>query len=306
MNLRSLVPTILVLGAGCNELPFLHHGASSGASADAGADVESMAVPGAGGSGSPGSDNGITDGTSFPGFGSADAATTMSNAVDGIALSNADAGAFSLVPPWDSDGGVGSDALGFTFPDPSSLPPASESSALLALATDVRTMEVGVPGCGEPPTCYLRTIVATGHGRVYSARMSKSYPKDSCVTKVIDCDHDVLIGDSKARFGDATCTATSPQITLGFLLPQSLLFSWSNGQIWESTSGFKSEWTLSDAGTDSGAYEPIPGLTAKLWPAWSRFYGNGEVYGELLVPLRHTVTHELAVGFALFDIRVRQ
>jgi hypothetical protein len=306
MNLRPLVLSILVLSSACNELPFLHHGASSGAAADAGADVDPMTVQGAGGSGSAGSDNGITDGTAFPGFGSADAATAMSNTADGIALSGPDAGAFSLVPPWGSDGGVGPDALGFTFPDPSSLPPASDNSALLALANDVRNMEVGVPGCGEPPTCYLRTIVATGHGHVYSARMSKAYPNDSCVTKVIDCDHDVLIGDSKARFGDATCTATSPQITLGFLLPQSLLFSWNSGQIWESTSGFKSEWTLSDAGIDSGTYKPIPGLTAKLWPAWSRFYWNGEVYGELLVALRHTVTHELAVGFALFDIRVRQ
>src|SRR5450755_2564794 len=105
MNLRPLVLSILVLGNACNELPFLHHGASSGAAADAGADVDPMNGQGAGGNGSAGSDNGITDGTTFPGFGSADAATAMSNTADGIALSGPDAGAFSLVPPWDSDGG---------------------------------------------------------------------------------------------------------------------------------------------------------------------------------------------------------
>jgi hypothetical protein len=298
MKSRLFILLVPLIAAGCPELSFLSHRSSS--PGDAGVDGDDPASGiGTGGAATTGSDF-------LPGFDTADAAAPARNVVDGIALDSTDAGSFSIVPPWAADAGVGPDALGFTFPDPSSLPPASDNSASLALANDLRTMEVGGPGCGEPPTCYLRTIVATGHGRVYSATMSKAYPSDSCVTQVIDSDHDVLIGDSKARFGDATCTATSPEITLGFLLPQSLLFSWNNGQIWESTSGFKSEWTLSSAGIDSGTYKPIPGLTAKLWPAWSRFYWNGELYGELLVALRHTVTHELAVGFALFDIRVRQ
>jgi len=63
---------------------------------------------------------------------------------------------------------------------------------------------------------------------------------------------------------------------------------------------------LADAGDDSGPYEPLPRFTSKLWPLWSRFFAGGEFYGEMVVPLRHSKTHELAIGFALFDIRVRQ
>jgi hypothetical protein len=288
MNIRVFLLIGLTTSA-CQDLPFFaHHADSTMAGMDDGGAFDGGPV-------------GIDP---FPGFGAVDALANTSNATDGIAVA-ADGVAFSLPVPWQSDAGVVDGTLPFSFPSPTSLPPASTSSSGLALASDART-EAGVVGCGEPPTCYLRTIIATAGGRVYSARMSKSYPKDSCVTKAIDCDGAVLIGDSNGRFGDALCSADSPEITLGFLIPQGLFFSWQAGQVWESTSGFRSEWTLVDAGVDSGAYEPIPGQISKLWPAWTRFLAGGEIYGELLVPLRHTVKHTLAIGFALFDIRVRQ
>jgi hypothetical protein len=305
MKSRSLFLIVLVFGGGCQELPFFSQRPTS--SADGGA--ASGGETGSGGQGGAAADETNGAGAAaafFPGFGAMDASSTTSNAAEGIAIDDADVGSFSIVPPWDQDGGVGADALGFSFPDPGSLAVASAESPALALAGDARTMEVGSMGCGEPPTCYLRTIIATPHGNVYAARMSASYPKDTCVTKVVDCDHSVLVGDSNGRFGDPMCGGTTPQITLGFLLPQSLLFGWDSGQIWLSTSGFKSEWTLMGAGGDSGSYEPIPGFTSKIWPMWARFYAGGEVYGEMLVPLRQTMTHELAIGFALFDIRVRQ
>lgn len=298
MNIRVILLIGLTTSA-CQDLPFLSHHAAPG-TADAGPfDGGQSDDPGV-----AGSDGGALGIEPFPGFGAVDGPASANNATDGVAV-DADGGAFSIPAPWDLDAGVMGGALPFSFPSPTSLPPASTTSPELALASDSR-METGVAGCGEPPTCYFRTVIATAQGRVYSAKMSKAYPKDSCVTKAIDCDGAVLIGDSNGRFGDALCGAGSPQITLGFLVPQGLFFSWQGGQVWESTSGFRSEWTLVDAGDDSGTYEPIPGQTAKLWPAWTRFLAGGEIYGELLVPLRHTVKHTLAIGFALFDIRVRQ
>jgi hypothetical protein len=300
MNIRVFLLIGLTTSA-CQDLPFgTRHPAprrGDGGSFDG--------APG-GGSGNPGvagadGDRGVAP---FPGFEALDAKASTSNSVGGVAV-DADGGAFSIPVPWAFDAGVVDGALPFTFPPPSSLPPANMASPDLALASDSRT-ETVVDGCGEPPACYLRMIIATARGRVYSARMSGSYPKDSCVTKAIDCDGVVLIGDPNSRYGDALCSAGSPQITLGFLVPQGLFFSWRVGQVWESTSGFRSEWTLIDAGDDSGAYEPMPGQTSKLWPAWARFLADGEIYGELLVPLRHSVKHTLAIGFALFDIRVRQ
>lgn len=301
MNMRALF-LIAITANACQELPFLSHGTTTSrndAGLPEGGDSAEL------GNADLGGGNGAGGTDVFPGFGALDMAASASNALDGIALSGADAGAFSVSVPWQSDGGVIDGALPFTFPSPTSLPPASSTSQGLALAIDPQT-EVGHDGCGEPPTCYLRTIIATAAGHLYSTRMSRSYPMDSCVTKTVDCDGAVLIGDSNARFGDALCGAASPQITLGFLVPQGLVFSWQAGQVWESTSGFRSEWTIIDAGGDSGAYEPIPGQLSKLWPAWTRFFAGGEIYGELLVPLRHTVKHTLAIGFALFDIRVRQ
>jgi hypothetical protein len=223
-----------------------------------------------GGAGVGGAGLGVAGIGFFPGFEAADPATNSSNATEGIVIDDAGAGAFFVPVPWNSDAGVVGDGLPFSFPSPTSLPSASATSEALALAGAAGT-ELGANGCGEPPSCYLRTIIATAQGRVYLARLSKSYPKDSCTTKTIDCDGAVLVGDSNARFADTSCGASTPQITLGFLVPQALLFSWQPGQLWESTSGFRSEWTLIDAGDDSGTYEPMPGRTSKLWPAWTRF-----------------------------------
>jgi hypothetical protein len=297
MTSRFFIVLLPLIAAGCPELPFSH---GSKSPADAGSDGDDPASGfGAGfGAGS--------GGDLFPGFDTADASASGSNIVDGIALDSADAGAFSIVPPWTADAGVDPAAVGVDIPDPSSLPAASALLGALALSSDVTTSDAGTRGCGEPATCYLRTAIITRHGHVYSARLSTSYPEDSCVTKVITCDQAVLVGDSNGRFGDRMCGSATPQITLGFLLPQPLLFSWSAGQVWVSTSGFKSEWTLANAGDDSGSYLPAPGFKSKLWPLWSRFFAGGEIYGEMLVPLRHSKTHELALGFALFDIRVRQ
>lgn len=298
--LRFFALTILV-GTGCQDLPFFSTRSDStpdGGGADAGE------PPWASG-GSGGSSAGVGAVDLFPGFGAADASTGVSNTAEGISVDTSDGGAFSIEPLWDADGGAGGDDLGFSFPDPSSLPAASATSQALALAGDARTMEVS-DECGEPPTCYLRTIIATRHGHIYRARLSQHYSQDSCVTKVIDCERSVLVGDSNGRFGDAMCSGTTPQITFGFVVPETLFFGWQNGQVWKSTNGFKSEWTLSGAGNDDGSYEPIPGFTSKIWPLYARFFAGGEVYGEMLVPLRHTMTHELAIGFALFDIRVRQ
>lgn len=297
MTSRLFILLLPLVATGCPELSFSH---TSKSPADAGSDRDDPASGfGAGFGAASGSDP-------FPGFDAADAAAPGSNIVDGIALDSTDAGAFSIVPPWAADAGVNPAAVGADIPDPSSLPSASALSAALALSNDVTTSDAGTRGCGEPATCYLRTAIITQHGHVYGARFSDSSPEDSCVTKVITCDQAVLIGDSTGRFGDRMCGSATPQITLGFLLPQPLLFSWSAGQVWVSTTGFKSEWTLANAGDDSGSYLPAPGFKSKLWPLWSRFFAGGEIYGEMLVPLRHSTTHELALGVALFDIRVRQ
>jgi hypothetical protein len=297
MTSRFFILLLPLMATGCPELSFSH---GSKAPADAGSDGDDPASGFGAGFGSGSS------GDLFPGFDTADASAPGSNLVDGIALDSADAGAFSIVPPWTADAGVDPAAVGVDIPDPSSLPAASALAGALALSNDLSTSDAGTRGCGEPATCYLRTAIITRRGHVYSARLSDSYPEDSCVTKVITCDQAVLVGDSNGRFGDRMCGSAAPQITLGFLLPQPLLFSWSAGQVWASTTGFKSEWTLANAGDDSGSYLPAPGFKSKLWPLWSRFSAGGEIYGEMLVPLRHSKTHELALGFALFDIRVRQ
>ncbi len=309
MKLRIYLLTSFISVAGCQDLPFLSHGANSNSAGGGDAGVDSVGAgvgassgfgSGGGGSGSPGGDTSF-----FPGFLAPDAGSHAGTNTEDVV----DAGIFSIPVPWDVDAGSNGSAGGglpFNFPDPSSLPAASEASKTLALAGDVRMIDVGADGCGEPPTCYLRTIIATAGGHIYAARMSTAYPNDTCVTKTIDCDHAVLVGDPTARFGDNACRAGTPQISVGFLVPQSLLFGWNSGQVWESTAGFRSEWELVNAGGDSGSFEPIPGRTAKLWPLWSRYYWGSEIYGELLVPLRHTKTHALAIGFALFDIRVRQ
>lgn len=302
MNLRLCIVFVAVIGSACSDLSFLSHGGS--ASADAGVDGSRAGAAATGGVPGVGASNGSDF---FPGFDTADAGASPSNLVDGIAIPLGEAGSFSIVPPWSPDAGVDPLTVGAEFPKPSSLPSASEASAALALSGELNTgVDAGVSACREPPSCYLRTMILTRQGHLYRARLSTSYPKDSCVTKVISCDHDVLVGDSKGRFSDPMCGSASPQITFGFLVPQSLLFGWTSGQVWQSTSGFKSEWTLAGAGTDSGSYEPAPSFTSKLWPLWSRFFGGGEIYGEMVVPLRHSTTHELALGFALFDIRVRQ
>jgi hypothetical protein len=309
MKPRIYFLTSLISLLGCQDLPFRSHGGNSNTSGGVDAGVDSAGgSPGANSEfGSPSGGPGSPDSTTsfFPGFLAPDAASQAGTNTEDIV----DAGVFSIPVPWDVDAspaGTDGGGLPFSFPDPSSLPAATEASKVLALAGDVRTIDVGVDGCGEPSTCYLRTIIATFSGHVYAARMSTDYPTDTCVTKTIDCDHAVLVGDPTARFGDDACRAGTPQISVGFLVPQSLLFGWNIGQVWESTAGFRSEWELVNAGGDSGSYEPIPGRTAKLWPAWSRYYWGGEIYGELLVPLRHTKTHAPAIGFALFDIRVRQ
>jgi hypothetical protein len=301
MKSHLLILLVPLAAAGCRELSFVSHRSSS--SDDAGVDGDDPATGvGTGGGGVSASDF-------FPGFDTPDAAAPQTNIVDGIALALADAGAFSITPPWGADAGADPASLATDFPDPSSLPPASALSAALALSIDDTTPDAGTDagprGCGEPPTCYLRTAILTRQGHVYSARFSNNYPKDSCVTKVVTCDQAVLVGDSNGRFGDPICGSGTPQITFGFLVPQQLLFGWSSGQVWESASGFKSEWTLADAGEDSGSYQPAPGFTSKLWPLWSRFFAGGEVYGEMIVPLRNSTTQELALGLALFDIRVR-
>jgi hypothetical protein len=300
MKSRLFILLVPLIAAGCPELSSLRHRSSS--HGDAGVDTDDSTT----GPGSAGGVGAASGGGLFAGFGTTDAAAPASNTVDGIALDAADAGSFSIVPPWGAGAGVDPAAFGADFPDPSSLPQASGLSGVLALSSDISATDAGTRGCGEPPTCYLRTAILTRQGHIYSARFSNSYPKDSCVTKVITCDQAVLVGDSNGRFGDSICRPAKPQITLGFLLPQPLLFSWNSGQVWESSSGFKSEWTLADAGADSGAYQPLPGFTSKLWPLWSRFFAGGELYGEMIVPLRHSTTRELAIGFALFDIRVRQ
>jgi hypothetical protein len=301
MKARLLIVLVPLIAASCSELSSLTH--RSGSHGDAGVDADDPTTGTGTGTGTGA--GAASGGDLFAGFDTADAGAPASNLVDGIALDSADAGSFSIVPPWDADAGVDPAAFGAAFPDPSSLPQASALSAALALSGDSSAADAGTRGCGEPPTCYLRTAILTRQGHVYSARFSNNFPKDSCVTKVITCDQAVLVGDSNGRFGEPLCGSGS-QITLGFLLPQTLLFSWNSGQVWASSSGFKSEWTLADAGDDSGSYEPLPGFTSKLWPLWSRFFAGGELYGEMLVPLRHSKTHNLAIGFALFDIRVRQ
>jgi hypothetical protein len=300
MNLRLCIVIVAVIGSACSEFSMFSSG--GGPSGDAGGG-SSGAGAAAGGVPGVGASNGADF---FPAFDTADAGAP-SNLVDGIAIAPGDAGSFAIVPPWGADAGVDPLTVGAEFPDPSSLPLARDDAAALALASEPSgAVDAGVSACREPPSCYLRTMIVTRRGHVYSARLSTSSPKDSCVTKVISCDHNVLVGDSKGRFADTMCGSASPQITFGFLVPQTLLFGWTSGQVWESTSGFKSEWTLAGAGDDSGSYEPAPGFTSKLWPLWSRFFAGGEVYGEMFVPLRHSMTHELALGFALFDIRVRQ
>jgi hypothetical protein len=309
MNLRLCLFSSLLAVAACQDLPFLSHG-GSGSSRTSALDAGNAAADGdagigiAAGSAGSASSSDVGQGANpfFTGQVSSDAATSLTSGTEDIA----DAGTFSVSAPWDVDGGVDGNGLPFSFPDPATLPPATPSSQALALAGDARTIEVPGTACGEPPTCYLRTIIATARGHVYGASDSAAYPHDTCVTKTVDCDQSVLVGDPIARFADNACRAASPQISLGFLLPQSLLFGWYAGQLWQSTSGFRSEWTIVNGGVDSGAYEPMPGYTSKLWPAWSRYYAGGEFYGELLVPLRHSVTHTPAIGFALFDIRVRQ
>jgi hypothetical protein len=282
MTVRTL--TVIVLAASaCHDVPFLSRHATSSTTGKA--------------------DGGLSDHEQDRHRGLDEASS--GNLAEGIAIADAGPANFSIPVPWAFDGGTDSDELPFIVPSPTSLPSASASFQSLALAEPSRS-EVGAEGCGEPPTCYLRMVIATARGHVYAASMSKAYPNDSCVTKTIESDGAVLVGDSHARFADLSCEVGSPQVTLGFLLPQRLLYSWQAGQLWESTSGFRSEWSLVDAGDDSGIYEPIPGLVSKLWPAWARVVVGGEIYGELLVPLRHTVKHSLAIGFALFDIRVRR
>jgi hypothetical protein len=297
MTYRSLLPLVIAYLSACQELPFLSR--SSGP-ADAGAEAASAS----GAAAAPGglSDLGFggpADGVGAPGAGGSFGADNTS---DGVAV-NGGADSLFVPPPWDVDGSSG---LPFAIPDPSTLPSASLSSDQLALTAAEADGGVRPAGCGEPRSCYLRTIIATARGKLYSASLSNSYPKDTCVTKTIDCDHAILVGDSNPRYADSSCSQNGTNITLGLLLPQYLAFGWRAGQVWESSNGFRSEWTLSNAGDDSGSYEPVPGLKSKLLPLWSRYFYGGEVYGELLVPLRHRDTHRFALGFALFDIRVRR
>lgn len=295
---RLLIPTFVLSLPACQELPFFSS-SSAGSDGAAGAPSTGAAAVDGGYVVQPGlSDFGFGDPTSGVG---APGSSDVGNSADGVAIENAVPQSFFVAPPWETDA---SSSLPFAIPDPATLPSADSTTDALALMTP--GSEVGTNGCGEPPTCYLRTIIATASGRLYSASLSKNYPKDSCVTKAIDCDHVILVGDSHPRYSDRACSPDTPSVSLGFLLPQYLAFGWQAGQIWESTNGFRSEWTLNNAGADSGAYEPIPGQISKLWPAWTRYFAGGEIYGELLVPLRHRDSHRLALGFALFDIRVRR
>ena len=147
--------------------------------------------------------------------------------------------------------------------------------------------------------------ILTAAGRFYTARLGATYPSDSCARDVIDDGKNLLIGDPNGRFGDLRCSTSSPQITVGFLIPSQVLGTTIERR-WLADDGFRSQWTIADgAPADNGLYVPELSKTSTLDLLWLGRFSKGEAYGSLVVPLRNMVTGAVALGELLFDVRIR-
>lgn len=207
-------------------------------------------------------------------------------------------------PGWGTDADGGAQDAGVTAPsDAESLPAVDPASGTLALA---RLVGAGGPkGCGEPPRCYLRAAILTASGRLYTARLSSAYPQDTCARDIIDDGKNILIGDSHGRFGHSMCARSSPQITVGFLLPNQVFGTVVESQ-WTSRDGFRSEWAIANgAPGDNGAYLPAPDNVSTVDLLWFGRFRLGEGYGSLFVPLRNMATGAAAIGALIFDVQIR-
>jgi hypothetical protein len=147
--------------------------------------------------------------------------------------------------------------------------------------------------------------IMTAAGRLYTARLGATYPSDSCARDVIDDGKNVLVGDPNGRFGDLRCSTSSPQITVGFLIPSQVLGTTIERR-WLADDGFRSQWTIADgAPADNGLYVPELSKTSTLDLLWLGRFSKGEAYGSLVVPLRNMATGAPALGELLFDVRIR-
>jgi hypothetical protein len=186
----------------------------------------------------------------------------------------------------------------------SQLPAARPLEGALALARALSSAP-GPKGCGEPPLCFLRVAISTSTGRLYTARLSSTYPADACGRDVVNDGKDVLIGDSHGRFGNLQCSPTTPQIAVGFLIPNEVFGSEIERQ-WSAGDGFRSQWTIiHGAAADTGLYLPAPGARSTMDMLWFGRFSKGEAYGTLVVPLRNQTTGAPALGELLFDVRIR-
>jgi len=187
------------------------------------------------------------------------------------------------------------------------VPPANPSTGALALSPSL-VAGTSRNGCGESPSCIIRTSITTVAGRSYGAMYSTSYPSDSCGRDIVDDKASVLIGDSlRSGLPGHLCTTETPQITVGALIP-TLVASTLRTQngVWSSNDGFRSQWRLANGlSVDNGDYVPSPGGLSQIEVWWFVPLSGGEAYGQLQVPLRHTITGASAVGYMLFDVRVR-
>jgi hypothetical protein len=201
-------------------------------------------------------------------------------------------------PGW----GTGVDAGTFP-PAASQLPAPGPLDGALALG-GAPPLATGAKGCGEPPLCFLRVAIRTSTGRLYTARLSSSYPSDTCGRDVVNDGKDVLIGDSRGRFGDLKCSPTTPTIAVGFLIPNEVVGTKIERQ-WTALDGFRSQWTLTGPAADTGLYVPAPAALSTMDLLWFGRFSRGEAYGTLVVPLRNQSTGAAALGELVFDVRIR-
>jgi hypothetical protein len=208
--------------------------------------------------------------------------------------------------------GWGSGEDGGVYESDATLPAADPASSSLALA---RVSSTTAKGCGEPALCFMRVAIVTASGRVYTAMVSPSYPQDNCARNILTADDlvdagaddpgAILIGDSAGRLANRMCSASSPRINVGFLIPKQVTGAPFARQ-WFAGDGFQSQWVLSNGvSADNGLYLPVDGRRSTLDIRWLGRFSGGEAYGSLVVPLRNKVTGALARGELLFDVRLR-
>lgn len=295
----------------------------SGAATAGGLDVSRRAA-GAGGQGSSpggqGPSSGELPGTSDGGTSAGSATLVASDGGASLWLISGDASAPGVASPtalstvtfptgqvisWPTvDSGVPTPLATFTAPQV-----AAADTTSLVLARDATGSVSSRAGCGEPPSCFLRASISTASGRKYAASLSSAYPEDTCARDLVGENKNViLIGDSYPRTaaGEA-CSPARPQMTLAFFMPSAVVGRrFLTSDYWLADDGFNSQWHLAGApGTDSGDYVPEPGLVSRLDLFLSALTSGGEAFGQLSVPLHHSVSGAPALGFVAFDVRIR-